>query len=176
MLPLLAVVALGFSLEGRGLANKPEPCKSSCDSGHDASCDEQDVEGTWTMGCDMHPTTSCDADCHYSPPPPTAPWLGDHGTYPTPPPPPPPVNRDVLMYGGGAFLIALVLLCCVCTCTFYGTGSGLRSERVAYWCCCALSSRRNRDSWYYDEDEDDEPQPPSKAAPPQESTLPSLNI
>lgn len=168
MLSLLAIAALGFSLDGPGrrLDNVNEACKAGCDAGHDASCDEQDASGAWTRDCDMHPTTSCDEDCHHSPPPPLAPWLGEHGTYPSPPPPPPPVNNEVLIYSGTAFLIALAFLCCMCVFAYYGsergrgwdaaagynTGRGLRSERVAYWCCCLLSSRRNDKSWHYDDE------------------------
>lgn len=154
MLTLLAVASLGFSLEGHGrrLADNGEVCTAGCDAGHDSSCDEQDSYGKWTRGCDMHPTTSCDEDCHYSPPPPRAPWLGDHGGYPSPPPPPPPVNNDPLVYAGTAALVAFIFLCCVCVMACYGTGRGLQSERVAYWCCGCLAWRRNENSWYYDEE------------------------
>mgnify|MGYP004131015095 CR=1 FL=1 len=74
---LLACV-LGFSLQRaletesplrRRLAANNEPCKESCDEGHDSHCDQQDSAGVYTLSCDMHPTTSCDADCHYPPPP-----------------------------------------------------------------------------------------------------------
>ena len=159
MLPLLAVAALGFSLEGAGrqLADAPaEVCKSGCDAGHDASCDEQDLKGEWTRGCDMHPTTSCDEDCHYSPPPPKAPWLGEHGTYPSPPPSPSPQNHQVVIYTGIALIVAIVFLCCVCVILNYsgedGDRSGTSVDRTAYWCCGCLPSRRNDNSWYYDED------------------------
>jgi len=176
MLALLAVVSLGFSLEGHGrqLADNGEVCTSGCDAGHDSSCDEQDSYGKWTRGCDMHPTTSCDEDCHYSPPPPRAPWLGEHGSYPSPPPPPPPVNNDPLVYAGTAALVAFIFLCCVCVMACYGTGRGLRSERVAYWCCACLAWRRNENSWYYDEDERKEDAALARAAAQQEAEELSL--
>jgi hypothetical protein len=160
MLSLLAAAALGFSLEGhdlghgRQLADNHEPCKAGCDAGHDASCDEQDLAGRWTRSCDMHPTTSCDEDCHYSPPPPMAPWLGEHGTYPSPPPPiSEPNHHTFLIISLVALLVALAFLCCIClgASTRYGFGHGTAVERGRYWCCCFLPSRRDDDSWYYDE-------------------------
>ena len=175
MLSLLAATALGFSLEGHGLdhgrqlAGDGEVCNAGCDDGHDASCDEQDLAGRWTRSCDMHPTTSCDEDCHYSPPPPMAPWLGEHGTYPSPPPPPPPVNNDPLVYSSVAFFVAFVFLCCVCVMACYGSGRGLRSERVAYWCCACLAWRRNENSWYYDEEDRKEDAALARAAAQQEA-------
>lgn len=159
MLSLLAVAALGFSLEGhddhgRQLADNHEPCKAGCDAGHDASCDEQDSTGRWRLSCDMHPTTSCDEDCHFSPPPPLAPWLGEHGTYPSPPPPASEPNHNILLIIGlVALLVALAFLCCVCmgASSSYGFGHGSAVERGRYWCCCFLPSRRDDNSWYYDE-------------------------
>jgi len=155
MLPLLAVAALGFSLtgEGRRLAKNNEPCQADCDDGFDADCDEQDESGDWSFSCDLHPTTSCDSDCLYPPPPPTAPWLGDHGTYPSPPPPPPPTDREVLVIGASSFLVALCFLCVVCILVNYGRGNGTTGERSSYWCCCIMPSRRGSSSWY----DDDEP-------------------
>jgi hypothetical protein len=157
MLPLLAVAALGFSLEGHGqgrqLADNHEPCKAGCDAGHDASCDEQDSTGRWARSCDMHPTTSCDEDCHYSPPPPRAPWLGEHGTYPAPPPPASEPNNRLLWIGIVAVLVALSFLFCIfagaSSSSSFGHGSAI--ERGRYWCCCFLPSRRDDRSWYYDE-------------------------
>lgn len=88
----LLVLVLGVSLErvletplARRLAANSKPCKASCDAGHDRECDTQDSCGQWTLSCDLHPTKSCDADCHHSPPPLLDPWMGASGTYPSPP-------------------------------------------------------------------------------------------
>ena len=164
---LLALV-LGFSLErgpetpktplGRALAENDEPCKQSCDSGHDRHCDEQDSTGEWTLSCDLHPTTSCDADCHYPPPPPLAPWMGASGTCPSPlPPPPPPKDAELLRAAWIYFLVALLLfLCCSCYGIYHFAGSrdGRMEgrERIAYWFCCCLTCWRSRgDHWDQEE-------------------------
>ena len=157
---LLACV-LGFSLErgleaplGRRLAENGEPCKQSCDAGHDRYCDEQDSTGEWKLSCDLHPTTSCDADCHYPPPPPLDPWMGASGTYPSPPPPPPPPeNEELLRMAWLYFLIALLVFCCCGCYSVYhasdGRGDGMWGrERISYWCCCCLTCWRERgDHW-----------------------------
>tara|TARA_Y100000389_G_C17390750_1_gene479750 strand:+ start:481 stop:1101 length:621 start_codon:yes stop_codon:yes gene_type:complete len=154
VLALAAVAALAFSLEGdaRRLSVGLEPCATGCDDGNDASCDEQDEGGAWTRSCDMHPTTSCDEDCHYPPPPPKAPWMGEQGTYPSPPPSPPPPNHEVVVYSSVGLVVAILFFCCVCFSANYGTGTGTSSERAAYWCCACLLGRRNDNSWYYDDD------------------------
>ena len=161
MLCLLTAAALGFSLtnQGRALSTNNEPCQADCDAGHDADCDQQDVDGKWTMSCDMHPTTSCDSDCHYPPPPPTAPWMGKDGTYPSPPPSPPPPEQEVLRFGILAFCVALAFLCLVCVLVNYGRGNGTSSQRLAYWCCCCLPSQRGRNTWY---DSDAKAEAPTK--------------
>ena len=115
---LVIAVVLGFSLDrdavesaGRRLAERGEPCSASCDSGRDRDCDEQDSTGDWTLSCDTHPTTSCDADCYYPPPPPLYPWMGDTGTHPSPPPPPlPPADAPILVVAWLYFLVAVLLL------------------------------------------------------------------
>lgn len=147
---LLACV-LGFSLEraldsplSRRLAENNEPCKESCDAGRDRECDQQDRQGRWTLSCDLHPTTSCDADCHYPPPPPTVPWLGTAGTYPSPPPPPPPPDEDLLIAAWIYFAATLFVFVCFLICAVYRTGGyhpqGGNDSRnyIAYWCCCLL--------------------------------------
>lgn len=127
---LALVVVLGFSLDrdtiesaGRRLAKIGEPCSASCDSGRDRDCDEKDATGDWTLSCDTHPTTNCDADCYYPPPPPLYPWMGDTGTYPSPPPPPhPPADETILVVAWLYFLVAvLLLLTFLCHYVYYGT-------------------------------------------------------
>ncbi len=164
----LRSLVLGFSLEGipesplgRALAQNDEPCKQSCDEGHDRHCDQQDAAGEWTLSCDLHPTTGCDSDCHYPPPPPLDPWMGASGTYPSPPPPPPPPeDADLLMAAWIYFLIALLIfLCCACYGIYHysynpKTKDGNREgrERIAYWCCCLLTCWRGRgDFWDQEE-------------------------
>ena len=105
-------------------------CKESCDAGFDQDCDEQDEAGAWTRSCDLHPTTSCDDDCHYPPPPPMIPWLGTQGTHPSPPPPPPPPEERPLVPAVAVFLIALLFLCCVLCCVTYRTGNGRARDWV----------------------------------------------
>ena len=163
---LLALV-LGFSLErapesplGRALAENNEPCKQSCDAGHDRHCDQQDDTGKWSLSCDLHPTTSCDSDCHYPPPPPLDPWMGASGTYPSPPPPPPPPEDEMLLRTAWVFFIVVLLLflCCVCGGVYhYSRSKGGKTdgrELVAYWCCCFLPYWRGRgDHWDQEERE-----------------------
>jgi len=166
---------LGFSLEqalesplSRRLAENNEPCKQSCDEGHDRACDEQDSTGRWTLSCDIHPTTSCDDDCHYPPPPPRDPWMGASGTYPSPPPPPPPPDQELLEIAWIYFLVALLIfLCCACYSIYHysygsrnGRPSGSRDARegIAYWCCCCLTCWRTGDwgpSAHWDQEERD---------------------
>ena len=167
---LLACV-LGFSLEraletdsplSRRLAENNEPCKQSCDEGHDRACDQQDPQGGWTLSCDLHPTTGCDADCHYPPPPPMNPWLGASGTHPSPPPPPPPPNEELLVAAWIYFLIALALLLCFGLC--YSYQSRGHGDYVAYWCCCLDPWMRQKDEEW--EDPQRARQPPA-ALPPE---------
>lgn len=159
---------LGFSLEvaletplGRALAENDEPCKQSCDAGHDRHCDQQDSTGRYSLSCDLHPTTSCDSDCHYPPPPPLDPWMGASGTYPSPPPPPPPPEDETLLAAAWIFflVVLLVFLCCTCYGVYHysynpKTKGGSRNgrERIAYWCCCFLPCWRERgDHWDQEE-------------------------
>ena len=152
MIAFFLVAGLGFSLDKKTVENNKrkllltEPCKSFCDSGHDASCDVQDEDGDWVLGCDMHPTTSCDADCHYSPPPPAAPWLG-LGGYPSPPPNSPPDDDRMLPLAIMFFVIAAIFFVCVCVLAGYGNGAGNGAERTQYWCFCCLPGLRGRSSW-----------------------------
>ena len=155
------VVVLGFSLPQHRQRAPPvgrrlqiindEPCKSSCDSGDNEQCDGQDSTGAYTLSCDLHPTTSCDADCTYGPPPPLSPWL-ENGTYPAPPPAAPP-PADLRMVWVGVVLLSVGLLLLVCAC-FYaalrrrraGTPEG---DGLAYWCWClvpCVTARRNSDA------------------------------
>ena len=117
-----------------------EPCKSSCDAGEDQECDEQDSQGDWTLSCDLHPTTSCDEDCTYSPPPPLAPWL-ENGTYPAPPPPPPPPDYFYFGISLTVFVLAVVILVLACVWTaFQGARIGSPGRMwLLYWCCCCVS-------------------------------------
>ena len=164
---LLACV-LGFSLERAletesplacRLADNNEPCKESCDEGHDRECDQQDDRGQWTLSCDLHPTTSCDADCHYPPPPPMVPWMGASGTHPSPPPPPPPPETELLTAAWIFFVVALVVFLCFLTCVYYRSqryvpyGRDDSRNYLAYWCCCLLPCLRTEpnESWRNDE-------------------------
>ena len=141
MHPFLAF-ALGFALENakRELAENNEPCKESCDEGHDSHCDEQDSSGKYSLSCDMHPTTGCDANCHYPPPPPRDPWMGMAGTYPSPPPPPPPPHEEILIAAWIYFVVALLILCLVLLCFCYRRGGESR-DLVAFWCCCLVPAQ-----------------------------------
>ena len=160
---------LGFSLEpvpesplGRRLAENNEPCKQSCDDTYDRDCDAQDSTGKWTLSCDLHPTTSCDTDCHYPPPPPLDPWMGASGTYPSPPPPPPPPDTELLDTAWIFFLCVLLLfLCCSCYSIYHhsyrsrnGAQRGSRDARegISFWCCCFLPCwRGSGDHWDQEE-------------------------
>ena len=144
--PLLAAV-LGFALEREAERRLDEAreCFSSCDEGHDSHCDQQDSTGAYTVSCDMHPTTGCDADCHPIPSPPTPPWLGASGTYPSPPPPPPPPEEGLLIAAWVYFAVALVLLALAVLFYWY-RGRGERQTLVAYWCCCLLPLFEERKS------------------------------
>ena len=136
---VVVTAVVGFSLQqGRNLASNEEPCKESCDEGHDSHCDQQDSAGAYTLSCDMHPTTSCDADCHYPPPPPTIPWAGISGTHPSPPPPPPPPNEEMLVVAWLYFGLALTVFSIVCLCSIYRSHNKEESFTAAYWCCCLL--------------------------------------
>ena len=161
-------LVLGFSLEGvavesplgRALAENNEPCKQSCDAGHDRHCDQKDSTGKYSLSCDLHPTSSCDSDCHYPPPPPLDPWMGASGTYPSPPPPPPPPEDEMLLRTAWVFFIVVLLLflCCVCGGVYhYSRSKGGKTdgrELVAYWCCCFLPCWRGRgDHWDQEERE-----------------------
>ena len=138
--PLLAAV-LGFALEREAERRLDEAreCSESCDEGHDSHCDQQDSAGAYTLSCDMHPTTGCDADCHYPPPPPRAPWAGATGTYPSPPPPPPPPEQELLIAAWIYFVVALLVLCLALLCLRYRRG-GESQDLVAFWCCCMAPS------------------------------------
>ena len=161
----LLVLVVGFSLEhaldsplSRRLADNNEPCKESCDEGHDRECDQQDDRGRWTISCDLHPTTSCDADCNPFPSPPNAPWLGASGTYPSPPPSPPPPAQEILVLAWIYFAVAVAVFVCVGLCALYRTHGyaadeeqrGMR-DQVAYWCCCFLPCLRETDSHWNQE-------------------------
>ena len=146
MVPFYALL-LGWSLHRRRLG-EVEVCESSCDAGHNANCDAADEEGEFTLSCDEHPTTSCDEDCHYSPPPPLAPWL-ENGTYPSPPPgPPPPSEHSTapLLLGLFVLTVALVVLLCVlCLWCYKSRGPGSARARLASDLCCCGSFFRGRE-------------------------------
>ena len=155
---LLACV-LGFSLEralesesplARRLADNNEPCKESCDEGHDRECDQQDDKGQWTLSCDLHPTTSCDSHCTYPPPPPLDPWMCASGTYPTPPPPPPPPNRTLLVAAWIYFVVALAICLFVLVCVSYRR-RGETGDYATYWCCCLLPCIRDKKRGRWDD-------------------------
>ena len=141
--------ALGFALQGaeRHLAEEEEErCLTSCDEGHDSHCDEQDAAGQYTLSCDMHPTTGCDANCRSFPsPPPTVPWMGASGTYPSPPPPPPPPDEVLLIGAWVYFAVALFIFCFVLLCSWYRR-RGESRDVFAFWCCCLVPLFRERRS------------------------------
>ena len=95
----------------------------SCDSGEDKHCDEYgytdegELEDEPKLSCDMHPTESCDYDTcrgNYNPrPPPSLPWTGAQGTWPSPPPPPP--NNDWVIPTIVSISVVVALICC-CYC------------------------------------------------------------
>ena len=154
---LLSAIACGWTLNRRKMVQAPEPCESSCDDGHNANCDAADEDGDFTLSCDEHPTTSCDADCSYSPPPPLAPWDGN-GTYPASPPSPPPDTAEPtwpLALGLCIFLVALVVLLCVCCrARNYRYGKGSRMARVARcFCCCGFFFREAEPDDVFDPDD-----------------------
>ena len=149
-----AVTVIGFSLqraalegEHRRLADNNEPCKQSCDEGHDSHCDQQDASGAYTLSCDVHPTTGCDADCHYPPPPPLIPWLGIAGTHPSPPPPPSPPEEELLISAWVFFVVALIIFVCALL-FFWYRERGESQSVVAFWCCCLLPLfKRHEGRW-----------------------------
>jgi hypothetical protein len=156
----ICAAVLSFSLEralesplSRRLAENNEPCKQSCDASFDRACDQQDSTGRWTLSCDLHPTTSCDDDCHYPPPPPRDPWMGASGTYPSPPPPPPPPDTELLEIAWIYFLVALLIcLCCSGYSLYAYSGSRGTREGFAYWCCCFLPCWRSRSDYWNQEE------------------------
>ena len=178
MIAFFLVAGLGFSLDKKTVENNKrkllltEPCKSSCDSGFDSSCDEQDEDGAWALGCDMHPTKSCDADCHYSPPPPAAPWQGIGG-YPSPPPNSPPSDDRMLPLAIMFFVIAAIFFVCVCVMAGYGNGTGNGAERTQYWCFCCLPGLRGRSSW---EDREEEVTKAEQVVVETGVAVPTLNL
>ena len=149
----VTVAALGFSLnvlprphpqpqpqpQRRLQVANDEPCTSSCDAGEDQECDDQDSRGDWTRSCDLHPTTSCDDGCSYSPPPPRAPWL-ENGTYPAPPPPPPPPDYAHFGASVGLFVFVVLLLICACVWTRFVSdrNASPNGRWLRYWCCCCV--------------------------------------
>ena len=169
-----AALVCGWALDGpsvprRRLVDAPEPCSSSCDEGHNAKCDAMDEDGVYTLSCDEHPTTSCDEDCVYSPPPPLAPWL-ENGTYPSPPPLPAPseaVSPWPIIVGGMLLAIAffaMLFLCCKAQTRMHGDGS--RMARIARcFCCCGF--------FFKDAPEDDDVFDPDDTRPPTTSTIES---
>lgn len=149
-----AVTVLGFALERAALESEgrrldeeraSHVCFASCDAGHDSHCDQQDAAGRYTLSCDMHPTTSCDADCHPVASPPMAPWLGTSGTYPSPPPPPSPPGEELLIGAWIFFAVALLLFLCAVWFLCWRS-RGRARDGVAYWCCCLLPLFKKRES------------------------------
>ncbi len=155
----LLTLVVGFALDSpiaRRLATNNEPCKESCDSGYDRECDTQDPQGGWTISCDLHPTTSCDDDCHPYPSPPMAPWLGAEGTYPSPPPPPPPPDQEMFVLSTIYIVVVLILLLCYCIFHHYnayddecdGNRRNNSKEWIAWWCCCLVPwLRAKNEDW-----------------------------
>lgn len=146
-----AAAVIGFALEGADRRlDETHVCYKSCDAGHDSHCDQQDAAGRYTLSCDMHPTTSCDADCHAIASPPMAPWLGNSGTYPSPPPPPPPPGEELLIGAWVFFAVALLLFFCALWFLCYRR-RGTSRDGVAYWCCCLLPAFKTQESRWEEE-------------------------
>lgn len=157
---LHTVAALGFSLSKhppvvRSPIEVPAPdqrrrlsvlndedCKASCDSGHDAECDQADEEGEYTKSCDLHPVSSCDSECFYPSPPPLAPWR-ENGTYPAPPPPPETPNEALAALTVFTIVFVILVLVCCCACNSF-RHKRRRDFFLSYWCCCLIP--------WYDED------------------------
>ena len=154
---LLACVLVGFAPPGVTAFSLPsagaphgrrvaeERCAASCDETPDDLCDQQDANGDYTLGCDQHPTTSCDdlSKCESPPAPPSPPPWTHGGTYPhtppTPPPPSPPAH--VIWWGIAPAIVVLVVLvlfvgcwCCV------RDGPGSRAGMYCWnYCPCCIS-------------------------------------
>ena len=138
-----------FSLPGasspHGRRAAEERCAASCDETPDDLCDQQDANGDYTLGCDQHPTTSCDdlSKCESPPAPPSPPPWTHGGTYPhappTPPPPSPPTQ--VIWWGIGPAIVVLVVLVLFagCWCCVRG-GPGSRAGMCCWnYCPCCIS-------------------------------------
>ena len=103
---------------GRQAAEAEETlqCEASCDADYDQHCDHQDADGFYTLGCDLHPTTSCDdlSNCASPPSPPHPPTSPDNWPKnpPTPPPPSPPPPSAVPWIVLTSIVIVLLLCCC----------------------------------------------------------------
>jgi hypothetical protein len=113
-----------------------EDCKASCDTGHDAECDQADSSGDYTESCDLHPVSSCDSECFYPSPPPLAPWT-ENGTYPAPPPPPETPNEALAALTVFTIVFVILVLVCCCACNSF-RHKGRRDYFLSYWCCCLL--------------------------------------
>ena len=147
MSALLAVPTTdAFSLTDRRLTGMNEieadpSCATSCDELYNEQCDAADETGAYTLGCDLHPTASCDdfSGCASPPTPPQRPLWTAGGTYPSHPPPPSPPNRAVVGFGLGLFIVALVLVACCCVGAMYqsrGPGSKMGNCMWLYCGCC----------------------------------------
>ena len=110
-------------------------CMKSCDSGHDQQCDDS----SGTLGCDRHPTSSCDdaTDCPLPPSPPARP-----SDAPLLPPTPPPPNTTPFAVSAFLFSLAIFLaFLTVVSCLYASRGPGSwRAACLRRWCwpclCC----------------------------------------
>ena len=120
-----------FAAQRRGRqadeAEQPLQCEASCDADHDQHCDHQDADGFYTLGCDMHPTASCDdlSNCASPPPPPHPPTSPDHWPKNPPTPPPPSSPEPSALPWIVLLIVGIVLLLCCCA-----------------WLACAQTTRR----------------------------------
>ena len=129
---------------GRQASEAEEPllqCEASCDADYDQHCDHQDADGFYTLGCDLHPTTSCDdlSNCASPPSPPHPPTSPDNWPKnpPTPPPPSPPPPSAVPWIVLTIFVIVLFLCCCGWLACARNTRRGtLRGQWISGACPC----------------------------------------
>ncbi len=183
----VTVVVVGFSLDKSQSATREpvlvegrraqetvvELCKSSCDSGEDAECDEMDSTGAYTRSCDMHPTTSCDSECTFPAAPPALP-------YTIPPPPPPKPSATLFGVGLALFILSVLLLAFALAWNDWrSAGQGSEARRsFSYWCCCLVPCMRwmSRANSPSPEIENFEIRAPawSPTRPPDNPTMPGL--
>ena len=155
---LVLATVLGFSLDaapesplGRALAENNEPCKQSCDAGHDRHCDQQDCHGR--VVAQLRPAPHHKLRLRLPLPAAAAPRPVDGRERHLPVAAAAPAatrGRDVARRGVGLLSRrAAALLCCACYGVYHFSynrktknGNMDARERMAYWCCCFLTCWR----------------------------------